>query len=190
MPEVVFNEKLLSEIVGADVIRLQYANYSLPDYDKYIQELATTGVELSEDPSQSNLSDLNMKIAQIDAQKTRASVVANMATANENELEMIMTQAQSLWDHEYNKLLISTEIRQLPNKELREAAASVVLFYLKELLTNIKASLSRAKTFSKIVSNNVSMLDSANKNISRQITVLQLQMGIGEIGRGPNPHTF
>ena len=40
------------------------------------------------------------------------------------------------------------------------------------------------------VSNNVSMLDSANKNISRQITVLQLQMGIGEIGRGPNPHTF
>ena len=190
MPEITFYEKDLKEIVGTQSIVSAYANYQLPDYDVFIQELEKSGITLDDDPSENNLCELNLKIAKIDAQKSRAAVIANLATANENELEMIMSKAQSLLDHESNKLLLSAEIKALPNKELREAAANVVLFYLRTLVGDIKSSLSRAKTFSKMVSNSVSMLDSANKNISRQITVLQLQMGLGEIGRGTNPHTF
>ena len=190
MTEITFYEKDLKDIAGSQEIVDMYAKYQLPDYDTLIQELEKCGITLDEDPSENNLSDLNMKIAKIDAQKARASVIANLATANENELEMIMSRAQSLLDHESNKLLLSAEIKVLPNKELREAAVNVVLYHLRTLVSAIKSSLSRAKTFSKMVSNSVSMLDSANKNISRQITVLQLQLGLGEIGRGINPHTF
>lgn len=197
MAEITLFEKPLKDIIGTQDIIDAYANYNLPDYDKLIQELEKSGVTLDEDPSANNLSELNLKIAKIDAQKARAAAIANLATSNENELEMISSRAQSLLAHESNKLLISAEIKGLPNKELREAAVNVVLYHLRTLAEDIKSSLSRAKTFSKMVFNSVNMLDSANKNISRQITVLQLQLGIGEIGRGfnsqnkeTNPHTF
>jgi len=192
MPEIEFNPINLSEIAGAMDLVDEYGNYSMPDYQGFINELQGTGVSLQEDPGSEQLSELNKKIAQIDTQKTRIATILTMAIANENSLDVLARKAYAIYKREFDKRLPKDPIRGLPNRELREAACNTLLQELKELVDAIDGSQAQAKSFTRIVSTTLDKLDSTNKNISRQITVLQSQLAVGEIQRMSqgNPHTF
>jgi hypothetical protein len=192
MPEIELTQLSLLEILGAQALADEYGRYQIPEYQGFIDELQSTGLAIQEDPGGEPLSTLNLKIAQIDAQKTRVATIYTMAIANENEFEILACKVNMLFKREFDRQLPKEPVRGLSNKELREAACNSILQELKDLVDAINGSLMQAKSFSKIVATTLAKLDSTNKNISRQITVLQLQQGIGEIQRQSqnNPHTF
>lgn len=183
MPEIELNPVELSEINGVQELVDAYGNYQIPDYQGFINELQSTGVVLQEDPGSQPLSELNKKIAQIDAQKTRIVTILTMAIANESELDTFARKAQVLYKREFDSRLLKDPVKGLSNKESREAACNVILQNLKELVDAIIGSHMQAKSFTRIVSTVFDKLDSTNKNISRQITVLQSQLNLGEIQR-------
>lgn len=192
MPEIFVNPKELSEIVGAKELVDSYGTYKILDYQGFINEFYSMGVALQEDPGNMPLSELNLRIAHVDAQKSRAAAIVSSAILNESELEVLLYKARTLYKREFDLILPQEPVRSLPNKESREAACNIILQQLKELVDAIQGSVMQAKTFTKIANLTLEKLDSTNKNVSRQITVLQHQLELGEIQRQApgNPHTF
>ncbi len=173
----------LEDIPGATEIMTGYGNYALLEYDTLITELNEQGVALTEDPGAIPLNKLNAQIAQVDAQKTRAASVFSKAILNEDGLSVLNKKINALFKAEFDSRLPQSPVKDFSNKELREGACNSLLAELKEAAAAIEGSLSQAKTFTRVVQNEFNKLDSTNKNISRQITVLQTQIEIGEIRR-------
>lgn len=185
----------ISDIVGASDLQADYDTYQLIDYTTLMDELAATGVVLEEDPVASGVTSLNGRIAQIDAQKTRIAYIVHIAIKNESGLDTTFKQVQALYKKEYDSRLPHPPVSEYSNAQSREAACNSLLSELKTLLVAVEGSFSQAKTFTKMAQNDLLKLDSTNKNISRQITVLQLAVDIGEISRTGstqpgNTHTF
>jgi len=192
MTEIELIQIEISKILGAQDLINEYGNYKILDYQGFINELQNTGVTLPDNPGDQPLAEINKKIAQIDAQKTRIATILGVAITNEHELNVLALKARAIYKREFDKLLSKDPVRSLANKELREAACNTMLQELKDLVDAIEGSLMQAKAFTHIVTVTLEKLDSTNKNISRQITVLQFQLDIGEIQRQSqkNPHTF
>ena len=183
MPVIDLTPVTLDNILGATEIMAEYANYVLLDYEVLIKELNAHGVLLNEDPGSVPLNKLNAQIAQVDAQKTRTATIFSQAITNEDGLNVLNKKINALFKAEFDNRLPQPPVKDFSNKELREGACNTLLAELKGAVSAIEGSLSQAKTFTKVVQNELSKLDSTNKNISRQITVLQIQIEIGEIRR-------
>lgn len=201
MPAIDLTPVTLENIPGATKIMTEYANYALLDYETLIKELNEQGVALNEDPSAVPLNKLNAQIAQVDAQKTRAATIFSQAITNEDGLNVLSKKINALFKAEFDNRLPQSPVKDFSNKELREGACNTLLAELKGAVSAVEGSLSQAKTFTRVVQNELSKLDGTNKNISRQITVLQIQIEIGEIRRaatannqgsdqGSGPFTF
>ncbi len=195
MTEVDLTPITLNTIPGALDIMEEYVNYSLLDYETLIKELNNQGVSLNEDPGAVPLNRLNAQIAQVDAQKTRAATIFSQAIVNEDGLNVLTKKINAIFKAEFDSRLPQSPVKDFSNKELREGACNSLLAELKNAVLSIEGSLAQAKTFTKVVQNELGKLDSTNKNISRQITVLQTQIEIGEIQRSaqsdkPNKFTF
>lgn len=183
MPVVDLTPIKLADIVGALQIMKEYANYTLLDYAILTKELNTQGVSLNEDPGALPLNKLNAQIAQVDAQKTRAATIFSQAIINEDGLNVLAKKINAVFKAEFDNRLPQSPVKDFSNKELREGACNSLLAELKGAASAIEGSLSQAKTFTRVTQNELGKLDSTNKNISRQITVLQIQIEIGEIRR-------
>ena len=186
MNAIVLTPVTLENISGAIEIMVEYANYVLLDYEVLVKELNAHGVALNEDPGSLPLNKLNAQIAQVDAQKTRAATIFSKAILNEDGLNVLTKKINAVFKAEFDNRLPQSPIKDFSNKELREGACNTLLAKLKGAVSAIEGSLSQAKTFTKVVQNEFNKLDSTNKNISRQITVLQTQIEIGEIRRSAN----
>lgn len=173
----------LDDIPGAREIMEEYVNYTLLDYEVFIKELSAQEVLLNEDPGAVPLDRLNAQIAQVDAQKTRAATIFSKAITNEDGLNVLVKKINAIFKAEFDNRLPQSPVKDFSNKELREGACNTLLAELKNVVLTIEGSLSQAKTFTRVVQNELAKLDSTNKNISRQITVLQTQIEIGEIRR-------
>ncbi len=183
MPSIDLTPVTLDNIPGATEIISEYTNYQLLDYEILIKELNIQGVALNEDPGAVPLNKLNAQIAQVDAQKTRTATIFSHAIINEDGLSVLNKKINALFKAEFDNRLPQSPVKDFSNKELREGACNTLLAELKGAVSAVEGSLSQAKTFTKVVQNELSKLDSTNKNISRQITVLQIQIEIGEIRR-------
>lgn len=179
----------LENIEGALFIRDNYVNYKILDYTPLRKELTTAGVALHEDPVEEGIQKLNGLIAQIDAQKTRVANIVHQAIENENALEILFKQVQSVYKREYDAKLPQSPVADFPNAPTREAACNSLLSNLKTLMSVIEGSYAQSKIFTKMANNSLLKLDSTNKNISRQITVLQLVNEIDGIARS-DKYTF
>jgi len=182
-----------STITGVDEIIKNYSEYKIPDYSKFLKELQEMGVALNEDPSAFGLSSLNVQIAKVDAQKTRAASILGIAITNESRIEVWAKKLNMIFKREFDSRLPKSPIKEFSNKELREAACNTLLSELKKAVDTVEGSLLQSKAFTKFVQNTLDKLDSTNKNISRQITVVQIQIDIGEIQRRSsegNNYTF
>ena len=156
------------------------------DYEKYYVELNSAGVTLDEDPVEYGLTNLNVKIAQIDGQKNRVSFILTLAIKNENDIDQICAFIDRAYKKHAANTLLKPEIADLANQGLRDAA---VLKELKDLVdqhSDMQRCLSEAKTFTKIVRQTFETLDSTNKNISRQLTTVQAMIDLGEVFKRTN----
>lgn len=193
MAEINLTPIPIKDILGVQKILDEYSVYRVLDYAQLLKELSALGITLSEDPGAIPLNKLNAQIAQVDAQKTRAATILSQAIVNENGLEVLAKKINALYKAEFDSRLPQEPVKNFSNASLREGACNSLLGELRGVVHAIEGSLSQAKTFTKVAQNELTKLDSINKNISRQITVLQTQIEIGEIQRQAqegNPHTF
>jgi len=181
--ELILNPIPTTDIQGVDEVIKSYTEYRIPDYSKFLKELQDMSVSLNADPSAFGLSSLNVQISQVDSFKTRAAAILGIAITNESRIEVWSKKINAIYKREFDSRLPKPPIRDFSNKELREAACNTLLSDLKKAVEVIEGSLLQAKAFTKFVQNALDKLDSTNKNISRQITVLQIQVDVGEIQR-------
>ncbi len=170
-----------------ELIVNKIAELDILDYEKYLDELSNIGVKLDEDPIAAGLTSLNAKTAQIDAQKTRVGYILTKAIKNENNIDIVNSFVDRIYEKRRADLLQSPDIAKLSNQSLRDAAVTMQLDTILDLQSDIKQMLSKAKIFTKITQQTLNMLEGTNKNISRQLTTIQVMTEIGEIiKRDPN----
>jgi len=156
------------------------------DYASYKQELISSYVPLDEDPTAGSLSSLNVKIAKIDALKTRMGYILNEAIENEANLDKVKKSFNTEFSICKATLGMQEKIMILKSQGMRDSAILLELLQLNELELIIEGKVADAKTFTKRVQNVFNSLDSTNKNISRQLTTIQTMVEIGEISRPQN----
>jgi len=153
-------------------------------YSEYYTELASMHVALDEDPASIGIGSINRKIASIHAYKERTAAILTEAIANTYEREKGHRLLKLDYDLKFEKLLISDDqIKNLKSEGLRTAACNAKLpdEFLK--MTSAEIDLNDSEGFLKVVQAKLNQLESANSNLSRQISVIELQVEVGEISR-------
>jgi len=154
-------------------------------YEQLRKELLGINIELDADPAQAGIGSLNAKIAAVHALKERVSAVLSAAIANVYERDRIHQECKVDYERKFDSLLMQdTSIQSLKSEGLRRAACNAKLPDEFARTNATMIDLSEAEAFQKLVQSKYALLDSANTNISRQISVIQLQLDIGEINRG------
>lgn len=164
------------------------------EYAKYSQlraELASIHINLDADPASIGIGHLNEKIAEVHSLKDRVAGMLSDAIANVSERDRLYQEAKMLYEAKFDTLLNNDqEIRNLKSEGLRTAACNAKLPDEYAKMNSAKIDLADAESFQKIVQTKYNLLDSANTNISRQISVIQLQLDIGEVNRPASAMPF
>jgi hypothetical protein len=148
------------------------------------EELNSIHLELDGDPATTGLSLVNGKIAEIHAHKERVGHILSQAIENEREITRLLNEAKLEHEIKLNKILSTVEtVRSQKSQDMRVVAANALIpeEYLKVRQLEIEAN--DADCFHKIVQSKYNHLEGTNSSVSRQITVIQLQLEIGEIER-------
>lgn len=163
-------------------------------YEKYSElrrELASITISLDSDPAATGIGALNAKIAEVHALKERVAAILSEAIANVAERERTHQEAKITYEAKYDAILNgSKNIQEMKSDALRKAACNSQLPDDFAKTNATKIDLGDAESFQKLVQAKYNLLDSANTNISRQISVIQLQMEVGEINRGVSSNPF
>ena len=154
------------------------------EYSSLRKELATVQITLDGDPAATGIGILNVKIAEVHALKERVSAILSRAIANVADRERVYQESKLIYEAKYDAILIQDDsVKNLKSEGLRRAACNAQLPDEYATVTAYKMDLSDAESFQKIVQSKYNLLDSANTNISRQISVIQLQLDVGEVAR-------
>lgn len=158
---------------------IEYAKYS-----GLRQELASIQIELDADPAATGIGTLNAKIAEVHALKERVATIMAEAIANVSERSRSHQEAKMLYESKFDAILNSERsVQELKSEGLRRAACNAKLPDEYSRVNSTEIDLNDAESFQKLVQAKYNLLDSANTNISRQISVIQLQVDIGDINR-------
>ena len=154
------------------------------DYRKRLDELKEMFVKLDSDPVADGLSTINEKIAEIQAKKDTVSSYLVEAIANKSYYESIYDTEKLNIELEQDRLCATdVDVKSQKSDTARKSAANVKLSD-KILInhTNLLAFVT-AESYLKSVYQVYNNLCSAQENLSRQISVVQMSMNIGEINR-------
>jgi len=160
------------------------SKYKEEDYKRFLSELSQMSVPLDSDPVSLGLSALNEKISGIQAKKDSISNYLLRAIGNKTAYEVEYKTAKD--DHEIhldNLMSTDSNVRSEKSDLSRRAAANVML---KEKVMDVHVKLlelTRAENYLKCVYHIYNNLCSAQENLSRQISVIQMSLNIGEIHR-------
>lgn len=156
-------------------------------YEKYAEmrrELASIQIELDQDPAAAGIGTLNAKIAEVHAMKERVATIMAEAIANVAERNRSHQEAKMVYESKFDAILNNdATVRELKSEGLRRAACNAKLPDEYARVNATEIDLNDAESFQKLVQAKYNLLDSANTNISRQISVIQLQVDIGDINR-------
>lgn len=164
------------------------------EYSKYTElrkELRGIHIVLDGDPAATGIGHLNEKIAEVHALKERVSAILGDAIANVADRERVYQEAKIIYEAKYDLLLNQDEsIKSLKSEGLRRASCNAKLPDEYGAVCSLKIDLGDAESFQKLTQSKYNLLDSANNNISRQISVIQLQLDIGEVRRSEDSRSF
>lgn len=160
-------------------------------YSELRAELASIHIDLDSDPAATGIGNLNAKIAEVHSLKDRVSSILSDAISNVAERDRSYQESKILYEAKFDAILNNDpEIKALKSEGLRTAACNAKLPDEFSKVNSLKIDLADAESFQKIVQAKYNLLDSANTNISRQISVIQLQLDIGEVNRSASAMPF
>jgi hypothetical protein len=150
-------------------------------------EVATCRVALDPDPTANGVLSLNKKLAEIQLFKDRLSYLITEALHNSNSAEIEYEQLHGDYERQI-ETLISTDSTVMAGKsaDARNAAAKQKMPELVLKVHFAEIEKLKASGYLNVLKNIYSNLESCNSNLSRQITVLQLSLNIGEVQRSAN----
>lgn len=152
-------------------------------YSRYRKELKSAVVQLPKDPASSGLNVINEKIADINTWKDRVVTITSMAIHNQEQIKQVRDATSALYDDARFLLLRRPGIKSLPNQQLREAAVNHYLKTLTSFRQRVDFAYRRARLFMQDCRRRMERLESTYKALSRQLTVIQMQLEVGEIQR-------
>lgn len=153
-------------------------------YGEFRRELSSIQIGLDADPAALGIGTLNAKIAEVHALKERVSAILSEAISNVSERERTHQESKIYYQAKFDAILNNDKsIRELKSEGLRTAACNAQLSDEFAKVNATKMDLDDAESFQRLVQTKYNLLDSANTNISRQISVIQLQVDVGEINR-------
>jgi hypothetical protein len=156
-------------------------------YSELRRELSEIHIDLDADPAAMGIGTLNTKIAEVHALKDRVATILAEAIANVSERSRTHNEAKIIYEAKFDAILNNDpSIQALKSEGLRRAGCNAKLPDEFARVNATEIDLGDAESFQKIVQAKYNLLDSANTNISRQISVIQLQVDVGEINRPGN----
>jgi hypothetical protein len=163
-----------------DVIKtyLTKARESVPDYDALERELAGYIIELPQEVSLIDLSNMNKLYAIAQAFFTRVSTISNMALGNHALWQMVHEYMTEYLKDRESQLMVTDEIAELRSKELREATIRNRLQELYNKVRKVKLTLAKSELFLKRVDNKKKELLTGMQNLTKQINTLKIERGI------------
>ena len=173
-------------LVILETLQEKFENTEPLGYLKIEEELKSFTVTLDSDPSSIGLGKLNEKIAAVDSYMSRTVTILTTAINNAHKFESLLGDVQALYDKHLRVQLKSEDVSSLSNQNLRQAAAEDKVSDIGKLKYAVEKMLNEAKTHTEVCREKLKSLDTTNKNISRQITVIQTQLEVGEIARKLN----
>ena len=157
---------------------------SFERYTTLRSEISSIKFELDTDPAQIGVGNINRKISEVHAYKERVASILGEAITNVYKRDHLYQESKLDYDIKFEKLLNSDDqIKNLKSEGLRTAACNSKIPDEYMRMCNLKIDLNDAEGFLKFVQTRFNQLESANSNLSRQISVIELQMDIGEIQR-------
>jgi hypothetical protein len=150
-----------------------------------LTEIQKIRVALDEDPILAGVSSLSQKLAQIQLNKDRVVYLINEAIRNQTESEVTKEMLNGEYDRNMDLLLATDpDVQNQKSESMRKAQANTKMseLVLKKHYAEIEHI--KAQSYFKGLQSLLSNLESANMNLSRQITILQLSASLGEVPRG------
>ena len=144
-----------------------------------LEEVKKIQVILEPDPTVKGLVSLNYKIAEIQLAKDRVSSLLLEAMKNMAEHEILKDVAQNTHDRQQD-LLIATDasVQAQKSAEARSIHARMKMPELVLALHHEEVSSLKASWYLKCLQLVASNLESTNSNLSRQITVIQMDSAL------------
>ncbi len=153
------------------------------EYRNRYEELRKVKIELDPDPVKEGLQSINKKIAQVQGEKERTSALLIEAIKNRAEASILYDAKKGEHQRNLDVLLSSDEeVKGQKSAELRKATANVKLQQIVLDMAHTELDYQKADAYYKCVQQMYSHLESANMNISRQISVIQMGVQLREIG--------
>lgn len=144
-----------------------------------LEEVKKIRVELDPDPVVRGLSSLNLKIAEIQIAKDHVSGLLLEAMKSTAEHEILHDIAKNTHDRQID-LLVATdpEVQAQKSAEARSIHARMKAPNLVLDLHHCEIALLKAQWYMKCLTLVASNLESTNSNLSRQITVIQMDSAL------------
>lgn len=139
-------------------------------------------IKLREDPVEYGLTDLNIKIAKVDNNKSIASRIANKVIKILGDKKRKLEILKDIYDIKYNKLLASNEkVAEGESKDERIAIAKGMLIKERKKILKLQAIISEKEDMLKCVNNCLKSLKASKEALSRQLSVVKDQIYLGEV---------
>ena len=148
-----------------------------------LEEVKLLKFQLDPDPTALGLRSLLLKLAEVQMLKSRISAMLTESMANVANCEIDKENVQSEYDRKLEYYMVTDdEVKNQKSAEQRNFHAKVKMTDLVLKLHAAEVSLIKATWFQKILSTVYADLESANSNVSRQISVIQLESQISSGG--------
>jgi hypothetical protein len=134
---------------------------------------------LSKDPTTAGVSILNEHLAEVQAYKQRVADIRMQCLKSKAVLDKIRRTVDYKYDIMLNELLLSEEIAKMKNVTQQKAAATQQLpEWIKRLKFGVSELMSELDMFLKNVEAKHEELHDVNSNLSRQVTVVQIEVSL------------
>lgn len=154
------------------------------EYEVRFNELQKIKIHLDEDPIAHGLTSINKKISEIQAQKDRVSAILLEAIKNKTEATLLAEASKHEYDQKLNELLATdVEVQNQKSEKNRNAVANTKIPELVLKVHYAERDLAVAEAYYKCVQQIYTNLESVNSNLSRQISVIQMGLQVGDIDK-------
>ena len=137
-----------------------------------LEEVKKIKFFLDPDPTVLGLNSLLTKLAEIQLQKDRVSFLVMEAMKNMSEHDIQKEMVQGDYDRNLEMNLIDPQVAAQKSAEMRNTHAKMKMSDKVLALHQAEVASIRASWYMKILQNFYSNLESANSNVSRQISVI------------------
>jgi len=165
----------------------RWKSLTLFDYTTLRSELLKYGGEgytIPPDPTSTGTAEFNILFSNIDSALDRVSTMVLELLGSESEVNSVYRDVMRLYNEKMNQCLLNEETQKLRNQQLQKAdAESKIDSSLMALKFELEKELEDVERIIKESKMKLTRLADKKDTVSRQITVIQTQLQIGEISR-------